>query len=427
MTSKFETQKQSGDPYSFDQDFDQEKVVGHGHGEREGSSFGAYFNIVCVIAGTGTLQLPYSFGQCGWIGILLILLAGAIAIFTGNLLIKCLYYKDGERLSSYPEIGLASLGPIGKYVIMVLHYSISLGGSCVYISIAGTGTGPLVRNLGPDIPDVLWVIIAAVLVCLPFVLVKSMKEVALLAAFGAVSTLVLVVVVVAVGLVDFPNQIDNTHQVVVWSQVPVAMGSICFSFGGNVVYPHVESAMKNPQSWAKVLFLAIASIVVMYLMIAIVGYHVYGESSESPIYDSLPSNPATTVAILMLVAHVILAAPIMLTAFALEVEEAFNINVETMGKSREFLVRALLRSGTVVAITVPAIFLPVKLLMSLVGSLSNSLIIFVFPIVCYWRLFGIRAMNWPSLIFSGICIVVGIVACICGTTGAIADLIKHFS
>lgn len=39
------------------------------------SGFMAYFNVVCVIAGTGTLGLPYALAQGGWIGILILCLA----------------------------------------------------------------------------------------------------------------------------------------------------------------------------------------------------------------------------------------------------------------------------------------------------------------------------------------------------------------
>ncbi|KAJ1925632.1 hypothetical protein IWQ60_004455 [Tieghemiomyces parasiticus] len=419
------------DGYSFEQDFDAEKAVdhdagGHGH-ERNGSSFGAYFNIVCVIAGTGTLQLPESLKEGGWVAIACILLAAAIAVFTGNLLIRCLYYKDGERLSSYPEIGLVSFGKAGKYIISVLNYSICLGGSCVYISIAGNSVYDLATHINVNVSAAVWVIIAAVLVCLPFVLVKSMKEVAILAIFGAVATLVVVIVVMVVGLMDYPANASNTHNVVVWGSLPAAMGNICFSFGGNVVYPHVESAMKNPQSWAKVLIFAVLTILGMYLCIAVVGYHVYGHLATTPIYDNLPKGPTTTVAILMLVAHVILAAPIMLTSFALEVEEAYGITVQRLGKAREFMIRGAFRALTVFILTFPAIFLPVGKLMSLIGSFSNSLMIFVLPIVCYWRLFGIRSMNYASLAFSVICILVGILACVCGTKDAIAGIVKVFT
>ncbi|RKP38194.1 transmembrane amino acid transporter protein-domain-containing protein [Dimargaris cristalligena] len=406
--------------------FDAKTEGGHGHGheERTGSSMGAFFNIVCVIAGTGTLQLPFAFGQAGWLGALCVILAGLFSLFTGHLLIKCLYYKEGQRLSNFPDVGLAAFGKVGKYVVLVLHYSICLGSACVYINIAGKSVFDLGKNINMPVPMPVWVIIAALLVYIPFVAVKSMKEVAILAIFGAVATLVMVIVVVIMGLIDMPNQIEPIHSVVNWSMVPVAMGSICFSYGGNVVYPHVESAMKNPQAFTKTLSLATFTIVAMYLTIGIVGYHVYGATVKTPIYDSLPKNAATTIAILLLVAHVILAAPIMLTTFALEVEEAYDITVARLGRKREFMMRAIIRTLTVVVLTIPAMFLPVGVLMSLVGSLSNSLIIFVLPIICYWRLYGIRSMNYGLIAFSVVCIVIALMACYFGTVDAIKDIVK---
>ncbi|KAJ1978369.1 hypothetical protein H4R34_003227 [Dimargaris verticillata] len=412
-----------------DGDHDEHLEKGHGGHEedRTGSSMSAFFNIVCVVAGSGILQLPVTFSQAGWIGVLCVVLAALFSFFTGHLLIRCLYYKDGQRLGTYPDVGMASFGRIGKIVVLILHYSICLGSACVYINIAGTGVEPLLRNIGVDVSPQVWCIIAAILICLPFVLFKSMKEVTLLGLFGALTTVVMVVVVVVVGLIDMPNQVDVTHMVVDWGMVPAAMGSICFSFGGNVVYPHVESTMRRPQSWTKVLGMATVAILTMYLLVAIVGYQVYGDQVKSPIYDSLPTNAATTVAILMLAAHVILAAPMMLTTFALEIEENFHITTAYMSKSREFITRAIFRTATVVVITIPAMFLPVKSLMALVGSLSNSLIIYALPVVCYWRLFGIRSMNVAWLVLSGLCIVTAVMACIFGTIDAIKDIIKVFS
>lgn len=40
-----------------------------------GSAKTAYYNVVCVIAGTGTLGLPFALRQGGWIGILILFLA----------------------------------------------------------------------------------------------------------------------------------------------------------------------------------------------------------------------------------------------------------------------------------------------------------------------------------------------------------------
>lgn len=45
-----------------------------------GSSFLAYFNVVCVIAGTGTLGLPAALKLGGWIGLVILFLAWTMSI-----------------------------------------------------------------------------------------------------------------------------------------------------------------------------------------------------------------------------------------------------------------------------------------------------------------------------------------------------------
>jgi hypothetical protein len=51
--------------------------------EKGGSAFLAYFNVVCVVAGTGALSLPYALKQGGWIGI--------------TIMIRCFLYIEIEN------------------------------------------------------------------------------------------------------------------------------------------------------------------------------------------------------------------------------------------------------------------------------------------------------------------------------------------
>ena len=83
-----------------------------GHGN--GSFATAYFNVVCVVAGTGTLGLPHAFAEGGWLGILILILSWAMAVYSGIILIECLYCKPGERLHDYKQIGRAAFGKFGN-------------------------------------------------------------------------------------------------------------------------------------------------------------------------------------------------------------------------------------------------------------------------------------------------------------------------
>ncbi|KAK9708615.1 hypothetical protein K7432_009535 [Basidiobolus ranarum] len=288
--------------------------------KRTGSNFGAYFNIVCVIAGTGTLQIPFALRQVGWLGIPLIFLGAAVAAYTGVLLIKCLYYKGGARLDGFPAIGEAAFGSFGRMLVNVFYYSILVGGACVYLILSGVNINQIAEAHGSTVSLTTWITVASLIIWAPFVACKSLKEVAILAIFGAVATGIVVVVTVVVGLKDLANQTNftPTHDLLIVPNIPLALGSIGFSFGGNVIYPHVEETMRNPRAWPRVLFTAMATCCLMYTLIGVVGYWVYGSMTVSPILLNLPIGFATTLATILITLHVIVAAPIYLTSCALE-------------------------------------------------------------------------------------------------------------
>ncbi|KAF9429542.1 hypothetical protein BGZ76_001194 [Entomortierella beljakovae] len=54
-------------------------------------TFKATAALVCVIAGTGTLGMPYAVSRTGWLGIVLIVLTLFMSTTTGIMLVKCLY------------------------------------------------------------------------------------------------------------------------------------------------------------------------------------------------------------------------------------------------------------------------------------------------------------------------------------------------
>lgn len=47
---------------------------------KQGSSFTAFFNVVCVVAGTGALGLPYALSQGGWIGLFILGLSWILSV-----------------------------------------------------------------------------------------------------------------------------------------------------------------------------------------------------------------------------------------------------------------------------------------------------------------------------------------------------------
>jgi len=145
----------------------------------QGSNISAFFNIVCVVAGTGTLGLPFALAKGGWIGVGILVLSVIMSIYTGILVVKCCYYNGHTRLSSYHEVGQHAFGRIGLIAVWFFHTSIVLGAPVMYFILSGTEIRGLTKD-HVDITDKAWIWICCSVVSVPFVLLKTLKEVSLL-------------------------------------------------------------------------------------------------------------------------------------------------------------------------------------------------------------------------------------------------------
>ena len=395
--------------------------------EHAGSSWMAYVNVVCVVAGTGTLGLPVALKQGGWLGVLILFLAWSMSVYTGIILIRCLYANGKQRLSTYKEVATSAFGWVGGWVTFFFNAWILLGAPVLYMVLAGTNLNQLCKGTAGEIGHVPWTIISCAIIAIPFILVKTMKEVAWMSALGAVSTLIVVLICLVVAGIDSKNQVNVQHNAVIWDMFPIALSTISFSFGGNVIYPHVEASMKAPRQWPKVVGAGLSTCAAMYFITAISGYLIYGTQVKSPIYDSIPAGVPQTIAIVVITLHVLMAAPLLTTSFSLDLEEMMNITVERFGKTKEFLLRATIRIITLVVVGVIACVVPhFGELMSLIGAFANCALIFIFPVVFYLKLTGIRNKAVYELVWCALIVLLGLVGLIFGTMEAIKELIAVF-
>ncbi|KAI7888290.1 transmembrane amino acid transporter protein-domain-containing protein [Mucor mucedo] len=396
--------------------------------EHAGSSFIAYFNVVCVVAGTGTLGLPYALRLGGWIGIFILFLSWTMSMYTGVLLIRCLYANGKQRLSSYKEIATTCFGAVGGWITFFLNAWILLGAPILYMVLSGSNLQQLTKGTAGEIGVLPWSIVSCVIIAVPFILVKSMKEVAWMSALGALATLIVVVIVLVVSCIDKNTIPPAHHESVIWSQFPIALSTISFSFGGNAVYPHVEASMKKPKDWPKVVAAGLSTCAGLYFLSAVPGYLVYGDQVQSPVYNSISDGVPKIIAIVVMTFHVLSASPILLTSFALDVEEMLNITVERFGRVKEFIIRAALRIFIVVFVGVIGACIPhFDDLMSLIGSFANCGLIFIFPILFYFKLTGFRNKPYYIIAWCLLTILLGVVGLIFGTISSIQALIADFS
>lgn len=363
-------------------------------------------------AGTGALGLPFALKQGGWFGLFILFLSWAMSIYTGILLVRCLYAKPGHRMTTFKEISTTCFGPIGGWVTFFFLAWILLGAPTLYMVLAGQNLTQLCEGTVAELNQKYWTIIMCVVVGVPFVLVKSMKEVAWMSAFGSFATVVVILIVLVMACMDESAQMAKgvIHDPVVWDQFPAALATISFSFGGNVIYPHVEASMAKPRQWPWVITAGLSTCACLYLLCAVPGYYVYGRNTMSPIYNNIPEGVGQTIAIVLITVHVLMAAPLLTTALSLDLEDMFNITVDRYGKVKEFIIRACLRVAIIVIIAIIACFVPYfSLLMGLIGSFSNCVLIFVFPVLYYFKLTGFRNKPIYEIAWCFLTILLGIV------------------
>lgn len=399
---------------------------------RKGSTFGAFLTIVCIVIGTGSLQLPLTFKQAGWIGILLVIISSIVATFTGSLVIRSLYLMDPSRVRSFNQIGQAAFGLPGRITIYFFHTIYVLGIVCSYIILSGQSFSNIITDSGhKDIGEKPWMCICAVVMWIASISLKQMSEAAILSFFGFTTSIATVIIAVVMCFAH-PYRSDGTepfdhhpakHEAAIGSGIPIALATISFSFCAVVVMPGVESAMKKPQRWNRVLMGGMSVVTAAYLLVAIAGYWAYGDQTVSPILNNLPNNAAVKAAKVLISLHVIFASPVMATSLFLELELALGWTKEQLGAKREFLLRFIFRTIFFGAMLGIAIVIPYfSDVMALVGAFSTSILLFIIPVLCYIKLRGWRDISWQMWVASVVVVGIGIYACVMGAKDAVEAL-----
>ncbi|KAG2220852.1 hypothetical protein INT45_010914 [Circinella minor] len=381
--------------------------------------------------GTGMLGLPAAVKDGGWGALALIIGAYFMSCYSGVVLQKAMYKGKGNRLSSYKELGDEAFGTFGGWVSFFCLSWMLIGTPILYLVLAAANMNQLCAGTAGEIGVFKWTIIWSVIVGIPYIFVKSMKEIALSSALGALTMIVTILITIVLAGIDAPNKLENVHHDnVIWEGFPTALSTISYAAGSNLIYINVEASMKTPKHWPRVVFGTLTTCQIIYLALCISCYYIYGADILSPVYNSTPSGIARMIAIIMVTLHVVTACPLLLVSFALDCENLMNITVERYGgsKKKELLVRACFRTGIMIFVAVVGILIPFfDVLMSLLGALSNSALVFILPVAFYWKLDGFRNKKIYELAFGALTLLYGLVALVFGTWSAVEALVDTFA
>ncbi|XP_048420873.1 amino acid transporter AVT1C-like [Pyrus x bretschneideri] len=385
------------------------------------SSFAqAVINGINVLCGVGILSTPYAVKEGGWLGLFILLIFAVLSFYTGLLLRYCLDSQPG--LETYPDIGQAAFGTGGRIAISIILY-VELYACCIeYIILESDNLSSLFPNaqlsLGGFVLDAhLLFAIVTTLAVLPTVWLRDLSVLSYISAGGVIASILVVLCLFWVGLVDGVG-FENKGTPLNLATLPVAMGLYGYCYSGHAVFPNIYTSLENRSQYPAILLTCFCICTFMYGGVAVMGYTMFGEVTQSQFTLNMPHDlVATKIALWTTVVNPFTKYALTISPVAMSLEELVPSN-----KSHIYAI--LIRTALVVSTLVVGLCIPFfGLVMSLIGSLFTMLVTLILPCACYLSILRGRITRFQGTLCI-IIIMVGVVSSAFGTFSAISKIVE---
>ncbi|KAK9065730.1 hypothetical protein SSX86_015131 [Deinandra increscens subsp. villosa] len=374
------------------------------------------FNSVNVMVGVGVLSMPNTIAQAGWVGMGVLLLFAAMCCYTAYLMKNC--FESKETIESYPDIGEAAFGKYGRLIIAIILYT-SLYAYCVeFIILEGDNIASLFPGVslhlgGLNMDSIqFYAIVSAVIMGLTL-LIKNARVISFLSATGVVATVMVIFCVFWLGTVNVG--FHESGPPVKFGGIAFALGVYGFCFSGHCVFPNIYQSMADKTKFTKAMIICFVLCVLMYGIVAVMGFLMFGEQSLSQITLNMPEDAlASKVALLTVIINPFTKYALLMNPLASAIEELLPAKVANNYWCFIILRVALVSSSVCVAFALPFF----GLVMALMGSVLCILTSLILPALCFLRIKGSKATTTQI----GLSVSITVVATICMIVGAYSSL-----
>ncbi|CAB5091919.1 unnamed protein product [Rhizophagus irregularis] len=363
-----------------------------------GSNFRqSIFNSCNILIGIGILALPLGFHYSGWvIGISLFAFCLGVTNYTAKVLAKCLDYEEG--LYTYADMGAAAFGHKARLAISIL-FSLELIASATALVIL---VGDSLHTLFSDTSIILLKVIAwMVMTPLTLIAIRYLSYFSLLGILSAIS---LVAVIIIDGFIkhDKPGSLIDHMETEIWpswASLPMSFGLIMAGFTGHAVFPTVYRDMQDPRQYPKMVNITYAVTTVVYLLLAVSGYLMFGNTTMQEITQNIMSTDGYwrplnnfvvwLVAINPIAKYALTLNPINLTLELSYYSSPFMEECLNSGRGRRTALKVLSRILVSTIVVFIAINFPqFDRIMGVLGSFFSFTISAIFPCICHLKLYG---------------------------------------
>ncbi|KHJ88598.1 transmembrane amino acid transporter protein [Oesophagostomum dentatum] len=293
------------------------------------------------------------------------------------------YKKHCRR--PYPEMAYRAMGTKVKHFVSFCLCLTQYGIVTVLTLLASNNLSNLLTAIFGIQINFCYVILMMGIVVWPFIMIKSPMDFWQAAVGAAASSTVAAILIVVGSLHDAPacNPVV-TYPEFSFKNLFLGYGTIAFAYGGHGAFPTIQHDMTKPFRFNRSVWASYIYILIFYLIVAVTGYEVYGNSMKNTIIPSLQITWLSQLVNLMITVHVLPTIVIVFSPLAQQVEEWTGVPSRHFGV-RRFIIRSLLLLGCIfTAESIPhfGVFL------DLVGGSTITLMTMLLPSVFYLFLFA---------------------------------------
>ncbi|KAJ6627226.1 transmembrane amino acid transporter protein-domain-containing protein [Mycena sp. CBHHK59/15] len=247
------------------------------------STFGqTLFNCVAMLVGVGLLSMPLAFAYAGWvIGIVLVLSYGFISCYTAKIIARIML--SDSSLRCYSDIGRKAFGPWSTPIISLMFCLELFAVSVLLVTLYADSLHSLLPRWSSNTYR-LWSLISLLpTVFLPLWLLSYSS------ILGILSTLLIILVIFADGFSKHvsPGSLwspaETSFSVSSWGNLGITFGLFIAGFGCHPVIPSLVRDMTEPHKFDKMINLAFIVATSIYLLLAVAGYLMFGDSVNGEI------------------------------------------------------------------------------------------------------------------------------------------------
>ncbi|QIW99428.1 hypothetical protein AMS68_004946 [Peltaster fructicola] len=350
-----------------------------------------FFTLIKAFVGTGIMFLPKAFRNGGILfSAIVLVVVSLVTAVCFRLLLQCRHRHGG---GGYGELGE---NIVGKYFRTIILSSIALsqlGFVCAGIIFTAENLESFLRAVyrGDDLPlGTEALILLQFIVLIPLSLIRNISKLGPAALLADVFILIGLVYIWQYDIVSLTQHgINESVTLFNPNAFTLTIGSAIFTFEGIGLILPIQSSMKEPQKFERLLYLVMAIITVIFTSVGILCYATFGEATKIQVISNFPQDDKLVNAVQFIYSLAVLAGEPVQLFPAVRILETSLFGERATGKKSTAIKwkKNALRTAAVCFCGAVAIFGASDLdkFVALIGSVACVPLVYIYPPYLHWK------------------------------------------